>query len=71
MPKGSLTVALADGTQLSRGVSECHLSLPQGDGHSPGEEGDEALLGTVTLEILGLVLHPFKRTLEPMRMMLA
>jgi hypothetical protein len=36
-----------------------------------GEEGDEALLGTVTLEILGLVLHPFKRTLEPMRMMLA
>jgi len=25
----------------------------------------------VTLEVLGLVLHPFKRTLEPMRMMLA
>ena len=36
-----------------------------------GEAGDEALLGAVTLEILGLVLHPFKRTLEPMRMMLA
>jgi hypothetical protein len=32
-----------------------------------GEPGDEALLGVVTLEILGLVLHPFKRTLEPMR----
>jgi hypothetical protein len=36
-----------------------------------GEAGDEALLGAVTLEIFGLVLHPFKRTLEPMRMMLA
>jgi hypothetical protein len=36
-----------------------------------GEAGDEALMGAVTLEILGLVLHPFKRTLEPMRMMLA
>ena len=73
-PKRALTFTLADGTQISRAVSECHLSLPQGDGYSPvilGEEGDEALLGTVTLEILGLVLHPFKRTLEPMRMMLA
>jgi hypothetical protein len=36
-----------------------------------GEQGDKALLGMVTLEILGLVLHPFKRKLEPMRMLLA
>jgi hypothetical protein len=36
-----------------------------------GEEGNEALLGTITLEILGLVLDPFKRSLQPMRMMLA
>jgi predicted aspartyl protease len=36
-----------------------------------GEEDDEALLGVVTLEILGLVFNPFKRTLEPMRMFLA
>ena len=34
----------------------------------PGD--DEALLGVVTLEILGLVLDPFRRTLEPMRMLL-
>jgi hypothetical protein len=27
--------------------------------------------GTVTLEILGLLLNPFNRTLEPMREMLA
>jgi len=36
-----------------------------------GEKGDEPLLGVVTLEILGLMLNLFKRTLEPMRMMLA
>ena len=73
-PKRTMAFTLADGTQVSRDVSECHLSLPEGDGHTPvilGEPGDEALLGVVTLEILGLVLHPFKRTLEPMRMMLA
>jgi hypothetical protein len=35
-----------------------------------GEPGDEPLLGAVTLEILGLVLNPFKRTLQPMRMLL-
>ncbi len=35
------------------------------------EAGDEALLGAVTLEIFGLVLHPFSRTLEPMRAVLA
>jgi hypothetical protein len=36
-----------------------------------GQPGDEPLLGVVTLEILGLVLNPFNRQLQPMRMMLA
>jgi len=36
-----------------------------------GELQDEALLGTITLEALGLVLNPFERTLRPMRMRLA
>lgn len=65
---------LADGTAIERSISECHLRVSEGEGHTPvimGEPGDEPLLGTVTLEIFGLVLHPFKRTLEPMRMMLA
>ena len=46
----------------------------RGRGHTPvilGEPGDEALLGMVTLEVLGLVLDPFKRTLRPMRALLA
>jgi len=74
VPKRTVTFTLADGTPVPRPVSECHIALPQGDGHTPvilGEPGDEALLGMVTLEVLGLVLHPFKRTLEPMRMLLA
>jgi hypothetical protein len=29
------------------------------------------VLGVVTPDILGLVLHPFKGTLEPMRLLLA
>jgi len=72
-PKRSVSFMLADGTQIERQVSECHIALPQGEGHTPvilGEPGDEALLGVVTLEILGLVLDPFKRTLKPMRMLL-
>jgi len=35
-----------------------------------GEEGDEALLGVVTLEILGLVFNPFDLTLHTMPMFL-
>ena len=70
-PSRELTFVLADGATMERGVSECYLILPQGQSHSPvilGEEDDAALLGVVTLEILGLVLNPFNRTLQPIRM---
>ena len=73
-PKRSMSFTLADGTQVEREISECHIALPVGEGHTPvilGQEGDEPLLGVVTLENLGLVLNPFNRTLQPMRMMLA
>lgn len=73
-PKRRMTFVLADGTQIERDVSECHIALPQGEGHTPvilGEAGDEALLGAVTLEILGFVLNPFSRTLQPARLVLA
>lgn len=73
-PRRSVRFTLADGTVVERRVSECHIALAQGDGHTPvilGDPGDEALLGIITLENLGLVLNPFSRTLQPMRMMLA
>ena len=34
-PKRSMTFTLADGTTIERKVSECHIELPQGDGHTP------------------------------------
>jgi len=74
VPKRTLTFALADGSKVERAVSECHIALDAGDGHSPvilGEPGDDALLGVVTLENIGLVFNPFSRTLHPMRLLLA
>lgn len=73
-PRRKMEFSFADGTRIQRQISECKIRLPHGEAHTPvilGEDGDEALLGTVTLEILSLVLDPFKRTLQPMRMMLA
>jgi predicted aspartyl protease len=73
-PKRQMDFVLADGTTITRPVSEAHIALAQGDGTSPvilGESGDEALLGMVTLEVMGLVLNPFKRALQPMRAVLA
>ncbi len=69
-PTREMDFILADGTTVSRGISECWIELPQGRGHTPvilGEPRDGALLGVVTLEIFGLVLNPFERSLQPMR----
>ncbi len=72
-PKRRMSFILADGTTVERAVSEAYMVLPQGEAHTPvilGKEMDEALLGVVTLEILGLVFNPFDRTLNPARMLL-
>ena len=64
---------LADGTVVTRNLSRCYIVLPQGEEYSPvvlGEESDDqALLGAVTLENMGLLLNPFSRTLHPMRLL--
>jgi clan AA aspartic protease len=72
--KRTQTFILADGTKIDRGISECHIEILENEGHTPvilGDTGDDALLGVVTLEEFGLVLNPFNRTLQPMRMLLA
>jgi clan AA aspartic protease len=73
-PKRDVEFALADGTTISRPVGECHVTLQHGDVHTPvvlGQPGDDQpLLGVVTLEELGLVFNPFRRTLHPMRALL-
>jgi hypothetical protein len=68
--KREMSLGLADGTTKQRWMSECYFLLPQGDGHAPvilGEPGDDqALLGVVTLEVLGLEFNPISRTLQAM-----
>ena len=66
--------SLADGTTISRPVSECSFEVQGKRGTSPvvlGEEEDVALLGMVTLEVLGLMINPLSRELLPMRLVLA
>ncbi len=72
-PRRALEFRLADGSALRRQVSECKIVLPQGETHTPvilGEDGDQPLLGVVTLENLGVLFNPFTRTLQPMQMLL-
>jgi len=70
-PLGEMEFVLADGSVIRRAISEAIIELPgYGERHSPvvlGESGDENILGVVTLEIFGLILDPFKRTLRPIR----
>lgn len=73
-PTRDLDFVLADGTSITRLISECRFSYQSVEATSPvvlGEGDDVALLGSVTLETLGLVLNPLRRTLTPMRMRLA
>ena len=73
-PTREMSFSLADGSQFVRRISRCWLALEHGEEYTPvilGEPGDQGLLGVVTLEVMGLVLHPFSRTLLPLRAMLA
>lgn len=73
-PERTAEFVLADGTSIERGVSECRFEIEGSAATSPvvlGEANDGALLGAVTLETLGLMLHPLTREVLPMRLMLA
>ena len=70
----SVKFVLEDGTLIKRNLSECKIALAQGSRHTPvilGAGRDEAVLGRITLSEFGLMLNPFTRRLEPMRLMLA
>jgi len=72
-PEETLDFILADGTKIQRQASECKIRLNGKERHTPvilGQAGDEPLLGVITLENLGLVLDPFQRTLQSMKLRL-
>jgi len=73
-PQRTAEFTLADGTTISRTVSECRFTIEGQSATSPvvlGESEDAPLLGAVTLETVGLMVNPLSRELLPMRLMLA
>jgi clan AA aspartic protease len=72
-PHRSRTFTFADGSEITRHVGDAIFRLDGERGASPvifGERGDSTLLGTVSLESLGLILDPIKRVLRPLPMVL-
>jgi clan AA aspartic protease len=73
-PGKTKTIILADGTEIKRSLGEARFRLNGEEGASPvvfGEKGDSTMLGSLSLEVLGFVLDPFKRELRPLPLMLA
>lgn len=73
-PMDRADFTLADGTVITRDVSECRFALRGKTATSPvvlGKSGEGPLLGAVTLETMGLMLDPLTRSIRSMRLMLA
>lgn len=72
-PHSARSFILADGTEIRRQIGDATFFIDRHRGASPvifGEKGDSALLGTVSLESLGLLLDPMKRVLRPLPLVL-
>jgi clan AA aspartic protease len=72
-PHSSRSFQLADGTQIKRQIGDALFVIDGDRAASPvifGEKGDSTLLGTVSLESLGLMLDPIRRVLKPLPMVL-
>ena len=68
-PHSTKTFTLADRSAIKRKVGDVVFKLNGHQGASPvifGERGDSTLLGTVSLEALGLLLDPIRRELRPL-----
>jgi clan AA aspartic protease len=73
-PHSRKTFTLADGSEINRRLGDVVFKLNGHQGASPvifGEKGDSTLLGTVSLEALGLLLDPIRRELRPLPMVLS
>jgi aspartyl protease family protein len=73
-PRRKKEFILADGSTVTRRMGEALFRFNHSEGTSPvifGRKGDSTLLGSVSLEVLGLFLDPLKRELRALPMMLA
>ena len=71
-PHSTRTFTLADGSEI-RQVGDVVFKFNGHQGASPvifGEKGDSTLLGTVSLEALGLLLDPIRREFRPLPLVL-
>jgi len=74
VPLAEQDFRLANGSKIRRRRGFGFFRLGDHVGGSDvifGEPGDSVLLGALTLESLGFVLDPIRRTLEPLPMILA
>lgn len=72
-PKHEQEFSLADGRTIKRKIGAALVSFRGKETASPvvlGEKNDTPLLGTLTLESLGLVLDPFQRKLYPAKLII-
>ena len=70
----TMTFILADGTEIKRSPGQALFRMKGEEGASPvvfGEKGNSTLLGSISQEVLGFMLDPFKREQGPLPMMLA
>ena len=73
-PVSKRAFTLANGETVEREIGNALFFYNGEQGASPvifGEKGDSLLLGSITLEAMGLMLDPFKRELRPLPMLLA
>jgi aspartyl protease family protein len=73
-PHSKRTFILADGSEITRKIGDVAFRLDRRQGAAPvifGEKDDSTLLGSVSLEALGMTLDPMKRELRPLPMVLA
>ncbi|MBI1941963.1 MAG: aspartyl protease family protein [Acidobacteria bacterium] len=73
-PLATQELRLADGSKIARKKGVALFRYGERVGGADvvfGEEGDSVLLGSFTLEALGLSLDPLRRELKPLPMMLA
>jgi predicted aspartyl protease len=73
-PRESQTFGLANGGTVRRSLGDVRYEIDRCTGAAPvifGRRGDASLLGVVTLEALGLRLDPPRRTLRPLKLMIA
>lgn len=72
-PHSTRTFILTVGSEVTRDIGDAIFIIGGSRGASPvifGEKGDSILLGSVSLESLGLILDPLKRVLRPLPMVL-